>query len=696
MKLTGIRLWLTVFSLLAVLLVAVVDTDRTSPGPISSVHGRIEALQGRGGCADCHGGWFSDMKSSCLECHEPIAEQLEVRKGLHGILEPALASTCGTCHGEHHGETFSIVNERSFAAAGVPDPKVFDHRLIGFAMSGRHEEIGCVECHESANVPVLSEGEHRFLGLDQDCESCHVDVHEGRMQVACASCHGQSTWDELHSFGHERQLPLVGGHGDVDCRTCHADGDTHSLEMLGESPNPPAARRCADCHESPHAAEFARGAAALAGYSSEAGCVACHVAEHTDFGEGATAMTAAGHSASGFKLDPPHDEADCQSCHDANLAAFRARYPGRSSEGCSVCHEDPHGGQFETGLFAHQECTACHDRERFEPHAFTVEKHELVAMRLTGVHIDTSCEECHTLPAPEAPRTFHGTPSRCEECHEDAHAGFFREVAAAMPPDPTGECGRCHTTSSFSEIPPPGFDHAMWTSFAVVGAHAETSCASCHVVRKEPDGAGRTFGRIEEEHGPFEGCHTCHSDPHQGAFDLEHLPAAVAGRTDCARCHSETSFRFFPDGFDHGAWTGFALVEDHAAAACSACHAPLGSPDDAGRTWEHANGANCSDCHIDPHAGQFDRPDGALKSAKTDCARCHEPGAERYLEFDHERDARFALGEQHGSLECSACHQSYADQDGFGVVRYRPLGIECVDCHGVQEDVLMRRKRREK
>ena len=39
------------------------------------------------------------------------------------------------------------------------------------------------------------------------------------------------------------------------------------------------------------------------------------------------------------------------------------------SEQCSACHADVHEGQFKTGPFAGQECTACHDPLRFEPAA---------------------------------------------------------------------------------------------------------------------------------------------------------------------------------------------------------------------------------------------------------------------------------------------------------------------------------------
>ena len=79
MKLSSPRLWISVFSLVAVAGIAVIELDRTTPGPISAVHARLDDLQGRGGCADCHGGWFSDMTHSCQECHEPIRLQIETR-----------------------------------------------------------------------------------------------------------------------------------------------------------------------------------------------------------------------------------------------------------------------------------------------------------------------------------------------------------------------------------------------------------------------------------------------------------------------------------------------------------------------------------------------------------------------------------------------------------------------------------------
>ncbi len=687
MKLGSPRLWITACSIGAVLLMAVVDVDRVSPGPVSSVHARLDAVDGGQSCAACHGGWFTSMTEACLDCHAPIAAQLDDGRGLHGRLPDELVSNCAHCHSEHHGAGFDIVNRRSFALAGVPDALEFDHALVGWTMDGRHLELGCVECHANARVDVLEEGQQRFLGLRQDCASCHEDAHDGRMRIDCASCHGQTAWDELHSAGHDRHLALVGGHGDVACRTCHAADGARALETLGESVERLASRTCVACHESPHGPEFTARSARLAGFEPERGCLACHVAEHVAWRESAALLQPVQHAFTGFPLTAPHDAARCADCHDAQAGEFQARHPGRSAQACSTCHADPHGGQFHAGPFAGQECTACHSTLAFAPHEFTAEKHALAALALDGKHLETSCDACHTVPGEGAPRAFHGIGARCDACHADAHGGFFDERLADAAPVKHGDCAQCHTTEGF-DAAKRSFDHAAWTGFPIFGAHAADDCASCHPSMASRDGTRRTFGRVADRFGEFQGCVTCHRDPHEGRFDAPDLPAELGGRTDCARCHEETSFRSLPHGFDHGLWTGFALAGSHAQASCADCHAPLRRPDELGRTWGPANGGSCADCHPEPHARQFE------SGGATDCERCHASERPDFLAFDHDRDSRFALGEQHARLDCSACHLAFALPSGAEAIRYRPLGTECVDCHGVQEDVLFRRRRK--
>lgn len=688
MKLGGPRLVVALASLTAVLFVGVVDLGRTSPGPLTTVHGRVDELQGRSGCAECHGGWFSSMTDACLECHEVIASQMQAAKGLHGTFAPATAASCGTCHGEHHGESFALVNRASFRLAGVPDVERFDHALVGWTMDGAHTALDCAECHAHADVAVLPAGAARYGGLAQDCASCHDDPHEGRFASSCASCHGQTAWDELFSLGHEEHLELVGGHGDLDCRACHAQSDAHSLEIVGGRAAKPDARACADCHESPHSAPFAQGTAALAARPIASGCIVCHAAEHTSFGESASTLSTLQHSFTGFPLDAPHDDQRCEQCHDANGGTFAERHPRRAASSCSACHADPHGGQFATGAFAGQECTACHADLAFTPHTFTLEKHQTTAFVLDGAHESAECNACHTLPSEDAPRTFHGTESRCEQCHMDSHEGFFAAREELATPDPRGDCARCHSTLAFDAVPPSRFDHAHWTGFPIEGAHAQSDCASCHPSMRTPDASGRTFGKVAAHFGTFQGCHTCHGDPHDGAFDVAGLPPQIAGRESCERCHDASSFRSFPHGFEHGVWTGFTLRDGHARAACADCHMPLRPPLANGRTWDKALGSSCSDCHADPHAGQFDVDGGA------DCARCHDSGLAQFLDFDHDRDSDFRLGEQHANVACDRCHVATPLPSGGEVVRYTPLPTQCVDCHGQQEDALFARPRR--
>jgi len=686
------RLWIFVFSALAVSMFAIVDMGKKSPGPLSAVHERAPDLDGGGACSECHGGWRRSMSQACLACHADVASQVEAGSGLHGKIARSEIESCAHCHSEHHGSSFAMVNRQSFAAAGAPGgPEAFDHAFVGYAMEGKHLEADCTQCHVHANEEVLPEGARRFMGLERDCASCHEDPHEGRMTVRCAECHGQASFGDVSFARHDDFLPLVGGHAGVDCRACHGKGNEHALESLGRRAEglSPAPRDCTECHVTPHRREFVAGTSALLSMEPGAACVACHRAEHESFRDERLTLSPEQHAISGFALDAPHDRAACADCHSAAEGDFAARHPGRGADDCRSCHADPHGGQFfddgdGNGETNPRSCLECHDRHRFVPDAFTVEKHALTALPLTGRHRDARCDACHGRASEFLPRVFHGTPSDCDECHADAHRGFFASG--------TGEgeaCSTCHLTTLFSEMPESGFDHGRWTRFDLSGAHAEAACEACHRPSDKKDALGRTFGRVADHFGRIEGCVSCHADPHGGAFDAKRLPAEVSGRKDCARCHGETSFRTLAAPFDHGLWTGFPLTGAHGAETCSSCHPTLRVPGAGQRTRERARGAACAGCHADPHAGQFVEK----KSGRADCARCHESAtAFSEIDFNHNIDSRFPLGDTHDRVACAGCHKPFV-HEGKDVIRYRPLPTDCVDCHGDNAEPLKRRKR---
>lgn len=666
------RLWIASLSAGGVLFLVLGEVSREAPGSLAAVHERESELSGSRDCAECHGRWGQSMASACLDCHEDIETHVDEGEGLHGTLGPEVVSACALCHSEHHGSGFSIINRQSFAVAGVLDPDQFDHEMIGWVMDGEHLELDCTECHEHAKDTLLPEGARRFIDLDEDCSTCHEDAHEGQMVLACAGCHGQTAFDQLRSPSHDEFLPLVGGHGDVDCQECHQDGAPSSFDVLGRGMRTLPPRECLDCHESPHQIRFVDAVAQFVELPLAASCVECHEAEHVSFREEGLEITTEQHALTGFPLEVPHDEVSCEDCHSTETEDFTLRYPGRPADECRHCHEDPHEGQFQFGVFADVGCVGCHDRVQFEPHAFTFEQHQLSSFHLTGTHVETECNECHAVPSEGAPRVFHATPSNCEQCHEDAHRGFFEESSPGLL-----ICASCHLTTAFSEVPADGFDHERWANFPILGAHDQAECEVCHPRSEEPDELGRSFGWVSEHFAPFEGCNTCHTDLHDGDFDTPDLPQEVDGRTDCARCHDEASWRNFPGGFAHGMWTGFAVQGVHAEVGCTGCHAPLAAPDELGRTWGRALGSECSACHANPHAGQF-RVDG-----RTDCTRCHRSARSfSFLTFDHERDSRFSLGDAHSALPCSDCHVPWPINENLEVVRYRPLGTECSDCHG--------------
>ena len=687
-KLRSPRLWIVLLSLATIGVYVFTALGRTSPGPVATAHARIAELDGGDNCAACHGGWFGNMTESCLACHESIVEQMESGRGLHGVIGKEKAAACVTCHSEHNGDQFALVNRQSFVRAGVPDFDVFDHNLIGFAMKGKHLEQECSKCHEHADAQPLPEGATRYIGLEQRCDACHKDPHEGRMALACATCHGQVAFDQFEALGHDRYLHLTGGHADVACAKCHEPESSHSLEVLGGG-RQQGQRRCNDCHESPHAEGFVTAVGRAAKTTASGACVLCHKPEHEGFRNENLTVTPAQHATSGFPLDKPHHEVTCVQCHKGG--SFSDRHPGRDRDGCAACHGDPHGGQFEQSAFGADGCLGCHDREQFTPNTFTVARHAETGLPLTGRHVETECRACHVPPKPERPRVFRGTSSTCADCHGDAHGEFFQAFSAEFTGTQHGECAYCHTTKAFRAASgvgtEAGFDHAHFTRFPIQGAHAQASCEVCHRRAQEPDPFGRTFGRVAVRFGKFEGCATCHENPHGKDFEKKGLPKEWKGKSGCARCHGESSFRHFPEPFEHDFWTHFRLTGAHAEAACTACHAPLRAGDPSGRTWKRAKGTRCSDCHRDPHAGQFTR------RGRTDCSRCHvNADGFKNVRFVHDRDARFRLGKAHRKLDCDACHKPVRVGKS-DVVRYRPIGRNCVDCHAATKNPFRREKR---
>ncbi|MBK8976800.1 MAG: hypothetical protein IPM29_12855 [Planctomycetes bacterium] len=650
-----------VASLVAVAAVTLWEADaRIAPGPLHPVHAATAGLVGQAGCATCHAEPFA---STCTTCHEAIGTQLRDGTGLHGSQPDRRGARCESCHQEHHGDTVALVDERAFSLAGVPERRAYEHaHVAGFALQGRHAQLDCSACHTRADVAVLPAGMERFLGLDMRCTTCHDDPHAAAFGDDCAACHGQETAFQAAPGFRHATFPLQGAHSRVACDTCHTPDSDRSVAALRTVSSPVPARGCISCHADPHGP----GGTALPIATSTAphDCARCHDTERF----AAVQFGVNEHAARGVALRGAHTDAGCSGCHDRRSRTGAVPPPVDRLARCGDCHGSPHTERFLRDAGA---CAHCHDdgAATFRGASLTPAEHATTGFALAAPHATVDCTACHVAAggsnfAAEHPGRYAGD---CRACHGDPHGGQFLprgDVREKLDAD----CLRCHAEDAFT---PPRFDvtrHAA-TAFPLTGAHRAVACSLCHP--RAADAEPRAFV------GTPARCDACHRDPHGGAFDGPLLPRAVAGRTGCARCHDERSFRAVdPASFDHGDWTGRRLDGAHARADCASCH---------GRTADGRLGSaptRCADCHDDPHGAQFASWRDDRFVAPADCARCHTERDWQASGFDHRRDARFDPGQPHASVACAACHRATPVAHGEPIVRYRPLPLDCRGCHG--------------
>ncbi len=547
-----------------------------APGALTTAHARVPRLTGLDGCEQCH--TENGMTPGCLHCHREIRAQLDGDSGYHSFLEGTRGSECVDCHSEHHGPDFAMVNELSW---GSQVEASFRHPHVEFSLEGAHEILSCSDCHrlsEKTALPGFDEFPRgrTLLGADQECTTCHPDEHSDGLTGPCLECHDQHDFKEPR-FDHSPHLSLAGGHDGVFCDGCH------NLPSAGSAPQPlpfpfeeTRGTTCKDCHGTPHRARWG------------ADCTGCHAPAHEHWLSGRDSITPEVHAQTGFTLSEPHTGVTCDGCHPSELP-FAERHPDpdapgylRRPETCEGCHEDIHEGQFEG---KHDHCTDCHSTNRFHPIAYGHEEHRKV-FDLSGAHSAIACSSCHELDRSSSVRTFVGTTSLCKDCHEDPHAGQFREALS------TDDCSQCHSTNA-DRFLVEDFDHDARTGFDLLGAHGRAACSSCH--RETTVGVGGFEVTARRFSGTPHACADCHIDVHRGQF---------ADYESCDVCHTSHD-RFDKITFDHTTQTAFPRTSAHAAAPCSSCHKPEMHADGVEVVRYEPIPHQCGDCHdIEPKSGR--------------------------------------------------------------------------------------------
>jgi len=604
------------YSLFIFLLFVTTLYGQLSPGDLASPH---KALEGLSNCTKCHELGKKVTNRKCLDCHEDIQSLLNQKRGLHAN-KAVLKKDCFSCHSDHHGRNFDMIRF---------DEENFDHNESGYELEGQHKIIDCRECHVSENIQnrEIKKRTNTFLGLEQDCLSCHDDFHQKTLDSDCRSCHDMEAFKPATGFDHKKtDYQLKGKHAEVDCVECHKMTTKNGKEFQEFSDI--LFNDCKSCHEDPHMKQI------------PGKCTQCHTETSFSHFKGQGRFN---HNKTNFTLKGSHKKIDCFSCHQKtnnDRLVFQDK-KGIDENSCIECHTDKHEGKFGT------DCAKCHT----EQHFLTLKSmdffdHTVTDYPLVGKHIDVDCKQCHKENYSQAINF-----SACKNCHDDYHRGEFTKN------ENSPDCNQCHSLEK-------GFDYSLFTleqhqetSFPLEGAHYATPCFACHI---SEDDKRWTFKNIGVN------CVDCHQDIHKAYISEKYYP-----ENDCKVCHTDETWANVT--FNHNE-TSWPLEGKHTEVTCSECHFTETTDNKTIRKQEFTNlDTKCASCHENIHGDSF-----ALDGI-TDCARCHVTSSWFPENFNH-NTTKFPLEGKHAEIACSACHTS-SNENGKTVIIYKINKFECIDCH---------------
>jgi len=525
------------FLLLAGLFISVCFnvSAQISPGDLSKSHANLEGVTN---CTQCHSVGNKVTREKCLACHKDIKAEIDAHKGFHSSKEVG-QKNCAQCHSDHHGRNFDMVRLNK---------KSFNHTLTGFVLKGQHAKQACTACHNSDNIqdPKLKKRPGTYLGLHQECLTCHEDYHQGKLSSKCTECHGFDTFKKAAGFDHNNtKFPLLGQHKNVACIKCH------KIEIIDgkktQKFNGLEFANCTACHEDVHKNKFGQD------------CKRCHSEESFHFNK---SMKAFDHNKTNFKLIGKHQQVDCKACHKTGKFTDPIKH-----NQCQDCHKDFHKGDFTHRDGTKPDCNQCHTNAGFSPSTFSIEQHNK-KFKLEGAHLATSCMGCHKK---EGEWKFKKMGKRCVDCHKNEHKGFIEDKFM-----PNEDCAVCHNVVSWKKVT---FDHNK-TGFKLDGKHADIACSECHYAKNENGARTQQFKGMSQE------CSSCHKDNHVGQF-------AVNGKTNCTRCHGTDDWH--KSKFDHNT-SRFKLDGAHVTVKCEECHKQV--TNEKGKYVEYKfESIECKRCH---------------------------------------------------------------------------------------------------
>lgn len=450
-----------------------------SPGKLAAPHASLEGLTN---CTKCHELGSGPTKDRCLACHGEIASRLKDKRGYHATIMNDNDKPCIACHAEHAGREFELVR--------WPDGRDnFNHDETGYRLQGKHIQLACQDCHK----PVLiKEDLHKlqpnislqrtFLGLQQNCLSCHFDEHRNQLGDKCTTCHNQERWEPAVGFAHDKtRFSLTGRHRDVNCSKCHPTLKEEKKQNVADRSYAKFVglqfQQCSACHRDVHLGKLG------------SNCQRCH----STSGWKKVNAVRFDHEKTRYPLRGKHQSVDCLKCHKSGQMTGTLPF-----NECRDCHADSHRGQF-VSREDQGRCESCHSEQGFQPALFSIEDHVFTKYPLTGSHLAVPCIACHKKEVNAEgmyDQKFRFSNTECETCHRDPHYGQFSKLK------PEKQCRVCHNTGEWPRIE---FDHSRDSRYPLEGAHAKVPCSGCHKELKRRDLSFILFRPINTN------CKTCHS-----------------------------------------------------------------------------------------------------------------------------------------------------------------------------------------
>jgi hypothetical protein len=426
----------------------------------------------------------------------------------------------------------------------------------------------------------------------------------GPIAIPCQNCHTYTSWKPIRAapeFNHDQTgYPLRGMHRKVACTECHTSLVFHNV-----------GKNCADCHADIHRGQMG------------ANCQSCHSVQGWQ-----VSIQAIRNHDNRFPLIGAHALVDCVGCHkDAAVGQFKGL-----STACYSCHQK----DFHTTVINHvasgfpTTCESCHTMDSWFGAKFDHLK--FTGFALTGAHATLPCTACHIN------NQFRNTPADCFSCHSTDFAGAKSPSHAqfGFPHD----CGLCHTTVNWLNA---SFDHAVYANYPLTGAHANLTCAQCHVNNQYT--------------GTSTACYSCHKADYSATTNPNHVAAGFP--TDCSICHSTAAWT--PSSFNHTT-TGFALTGAHATVQCQQCHV--------NNNYSGNLPTDCYSCHKADYTGTTN-PNHVAAGFPTTCNTCHTTTSWAGAAFNH-NNTPFPLTGAHVNVACTQCHINNV---------FAGTPTDCYSCH---------------